>query len=128
LLVNATPIGRDDDAIPFEIDTLSSGTLVVDLVYGARPTSLVSGVIARGGAIIDGYDVLLNQVRKQFYMMTGQKMPATIGRQSVASHALGNSLYREAELHERPPLSRVKEPPASQIEALLQTRMNIAKA
>jgi hypothetical protein len=101
---------------------------VVDLVYGARPTPLVSEVIARGGAIIDGYDVLLNQVRKQFYMMTGQKMPATIGRQNVASHAFGNPLYRETELHVRQSLSRVKDPAPTQIEALLPTRMNIAKA
>jgi len=47
LLVNATPVGRDDGAMPFEIDTLSRGTLVVDLVYGTRPTPLVEGVIAR---------------------------------------------------------------------------------
>src|SRR6266700_481020 len=127
LLVNATPIGRDDDAIPFEIDTLSSGTLVVDLVYGARPTPLVSGVIARGGAIIDGYDVLLNQVRKQFHMMTGQKMPVAIGRQNVASQAFGNPISRDPE-PQRPSLSRVKEQASAQIEALLQTRLNIAKA
>jgi 3-dehydroquinate dehydratase / shikimate dehydrogenase len=85
LLVNATPVGRDDDCIPFEIDTLGTGTIVVDLAYGARPTPLVAGMVARGGAVVDGYDVLLNQVRKQFLMMIGREMPATIGRQTAAS-------------------------------------------
>jgi len=129
LLVNATPVGRDDNAMPFEVNTLSRGTLVIDLVYGARPTPLMDAVIARGGAIIDGYDVLLSQVRKQFQMMTGLEMPVTIGRQSIAPRAFGNFVSAEAESQNgRPPLSRVKEPALIQITGLLQTRMNVAKA
>ncbi len=129
LLVNATPVGRDDNAMPFEVNTLSRGTLVIDLVYGARPTPLMDAVIARGGTIIDGYDVLLSQVRKQFHMMTGLEMPLAIGRQAVSSHAFDNSVSTEAELQNgRPPLSRVKEPALIQIAGLLQTRMNVAKA
>ena len=92
LLVNATPVGRDDDSLPFDIDSLASSTVVVDLVYGARPTPLVTGVVARGGSVIDGYDVLLNQVRKQFHMMTGREMPAAIGRHTVTAHSYGNPL------------------------------------
>lgn len=91
LLVNATPVGRDDDSIPFDIEALRPGTLVIDLTYRARPTSLAMEVVARGGTIIDGYDVLLNQVRKQFRMMTGRELPASIGRQTVISHVFGNS-------------------------------------
>lgn len=86
LLVNATPVGRDDDRMPFEIETLSTGATVVDLAYGLRPTPLVAGIVARGGSVIDGYDVLLNQVRKQFHLMTGREMPANIDRQTAASH------------------------------------------
>src|SRR5271169_1014736 len=97
LLVNATPVGRDDDSVPFDIETLSPGTLVIDLVYRAQPTSLAAGVIARGGTIIDGYDVLLNQVRKQFHMMTGWQLPSTIDRQTVTSQEFGSGiLYRQA--------------------------------
>jgi hypothetical protein len=61
--------------------------------------------------------------------MTGQKMPAAIGRQTVASPALRNSACPAAGLqNSNPSLSRVKEPASIQIEALRQPRMNIAKA
>jgi 3-dehydroquinate dehydratase/shikimate dehydrogenase len=85
LLVNATPVGKNDDALPFAIDALDSGTTVVDLAYGKCPTPLVSGVLARGGSVIDGHDVLLTQVRKQFRMMIGRELPASIGRETVVS-------------------------------------------
>jgi 3-dehydroquinate dehydratase/shikimate dehydrogenase len=83
LLVNATPVGRDDQRIPFEIDAVRADTTVVDLSYGPRPTPLAAGVAARGGIVIDGYDVLLNQVRKQFLLMTGREMPPAIGRKTA---------------------------------------------
>lgn len=85
LLVNATPIGREDDALPFAIDSLSRDTVVVDLAYGTRPTPLVSGIHTLGGTVIDGYDVVLTQVRKQFEMMVGLEMPSSVGRDAVMS-------------------------------------------
>jgi 3-dehydroquinate dehydratase/shikimate dehydrogenase len=85
LLVNATPIGREDDALPFAIDSLSRDTVVVDLAYGTCPTPLVSGIHTRGGTVIDGYDVVLTQVRKQFEMMVGLEMPSSVGRDAVMS-------------------------------------------
>jgi 3-dehydroquinate dehydratase/shikimate dehydrogenase len=84
LVVNATPVGRDDGCMPFDISSVDRNTVVVDLVYGMQPAPLVAGMMARGGAIIDGYDVLLSQVRKQFQKMTGLEMPANIGRQTAA--------------------------------------------
>jgi 3-dehydroquinate dehydratase/shikimate dehydrogenase len=101
LLVNATPVGRDDNSIPFDIDTLGPDTLVVDLVYRARPTPLAEGVVARGGTVIDGYDVLLNQVRKQFHMMTGCPLPPTIGRRTATSHGFRNGISSMRELPEK---------------------------
>jgi 3-dehydroquinate dehydratase / shikimate dehydrogenase len=85
LLVNATPIGREDDTLPFPIHSLNRNAVVVDLAYGARPTPLVSGIHARGGTVIDGYDVVLTQVRKQFAMMIGEEMPRSVGREDVIS-------------------------------------------
>jgi 3-dehydroquinate dehydratase / shikimate dehydrogenase len=83
LLVNATPVGRDEECVPFEIDAVPTGATVVDLAYGPRPTPLAAGIAARGGTVIGGYDVLLNQVRKQFLLMTGREMPARIGRETA---------------------------------------------
>jgi 3-dehydroquinate dehydratase/shikimate dehydrogenase len=104
LIVNATPVGRDHDAFPFVIETLSNDTLVIDLAYGAEPTPLVSAVLARGGTAIDGHDVLLTQVRKQFQLMTGLEMPASIDRETVLAGNVGNFLSaepaRQAEAYE----------------------------
>jgi 3-dehydroquinate dehydratase/shikimate dehydrogenase len=86
LLVNATPVGREDDSLPFAIDSLSRDTVVVDLAYGTRPTPLVSGMHTRGNMVIDGHDVVLTQVRKQFHMMVGQEMPRSVGRDAVMAN------------------------------------------
>jgi 3-dehydroquinate dehydratase / shikimate dehydrogenase len=78
IVVNATPVGRDTDEIPFKIERLNNEAVVIDLVYGSRPTPLVGGTRARQQVAIDGRDVLLTQVRHQFQMMTGREMPDAI--------------------------------------------------
>jgi 3-dehydroquinate dehydratase/shikimate dehydrogenase len=93
VIVNATPVGRDNDGFPFVMDTLDDRTLVIDLAYSSQPTPLVSAVVARGGTAIDGYNVLLTQVRKQFHLMTGLEMPAGISREMVLGRA-GDSMPR----------------------------------
>jgi 3-dehydroquinate dehydratase/shikimate dehydrogenase len=78
IVVNATPVGRDTDEIPFKIERLNNDAVVIDLVYGSRPTPLIGGIKARRQIAIDGREVLLTQVRHQFRMMTGQEMPDAI--------------------------------------------------
>jgi 3-dehydroquinate dehydratase/shikimate dehydrogenase len=90
VIVNATPVGKDNDGFPFVVDSLGDKTLVIDLAYGSQPTPLVSAVRARGGIAIDGYDVLLTQVRKQFCLMTGLEMPAEISREAALTIGNGN--------------------------------------
>ncbi len=93
LLVNATPIGQqEDDSLPFAIVSLGSETVVVDLAYGTRPTPLVSGTLARGGTVIDGHEVVLTQVRRQFQMMVGRELPASVGRETIVSRNGGYAL------------------------------------
>jgi 3-dehydroquinate dehydratase / shikimate dehydrogenase len=99
VIVNATPVGKENDGFPFVIDTLSSNTLVIDLAYGAQPTPLVSAVQACGGTAIDGYDVLLTQVRRQFQLMTGLEMPAEIDRGTVLDGNATNLLSAALQAH-----------------------------
>lgn len=87
IVVNATPVGRDSEEVPFQIETLNNEAVVIDLVYGSRPTPLVGRTLEREQVVIDGRDVLLTQVLQQFQMMTGKVMsPAlaleTLGRQT----------------------------------------------
>lgn len=75
IVVNATPVGRDTADVPFELERLSDEAVVIDLVYGSRPTTLVDTTRARRQVAIDGRDVLVTQVRHQFRLMTGKEMP-----------------------------------------------------
>ena len=75
IVVNATPVGRDTDEVPFELDQLNDDAVVIDLVYGSRPTPLVDTTRARHQLAIDGRDVLVTQVSRQFQLMTGKEMP-----------------------------------------------------
>jgi len=92
IVVNATPVGRDEPvAAPFALESLSQEAIIIDLVYGAKPTPLVAHSRAREQVVLDGRDVLLTQVKRQFEMMTGNKMPIAQGlvdTQKFATHSL----------------------------------------
>jgi 3-dehydroquinate dehydratase / shikimate dehydrogenase len=76
LLVNATSLGRSaEDPLPFSVDSLRPGTVVVDLVYKDEPTPLLAAAAARGLTVVDGREVLVYQALGQFRWMTGREMP-----------------------------------------------------
>jgi shikimate 5-dehydrogenase len=83
IVVNATPVGRDSDEVPFKLEQLNNDAVVIDLVYGSRPTPLVGGTVAREQTVIDGRDVLLTQVLHQFRMMTDREMPISMAAGSL---------------------------------------------
>ncbi len=75
LIVNATPVGRDDGQSPFLLDEMSPHTVVVDLVYGADTTPLIAAAREAGSIAIDGRQILLAEVLCQFRQMSGAEMP-----------------------------------------------------
>jgi 3-dehydroquinate dehydratase/shikimate dehydrogenase len=81
IVVNATPVGRDTDEVPFAPERLHDDAVVIDLVYGSRPTPLMDTTRARRQIAIDGRDVLVTQVRHQFRMMTGKEMSIALAQQ-----------------------------------------------
>ena len=85
LLVNATSLGRgEDDPLPFDVERLRPGAVVIDLVYLLdRPTRLLVEAAARGAVAIDGREVLVDQARGQFRMMTGQELPMDLARRAA---------------------------------------------
>src|SRR4030095_7170807 len=48
IVVNATPVGRDSDEIPFKIERLNNEAVVIDLVYGSPPPTPAWRQRARG--------------------------------------------------------------------------------
>jgi 3-dehydroquinate dehydratase / shikimate dehydrogenase len=84
VIVNATPVGRGDNQMPFAIDGLSSDAIIADLVYARDPTPLVRAAMEMGKKIITGQEVLLIQVRRQFRLMTGHEMSEELARKILA--------------------------------------------
>jgi len=84
ILVNATSVGRGDgEALPFPVDGLRTGAVVIDMVYGDGPTPLLREAEARGAVMVDGREVLLGQAVGQFRMMTGRDLPRELVRRIV---------------------------------------------
>ena len=82
LVVHATPLTAES---PFPVEDLRADGVVVELVYGAAPTPLMTAARERGGVAIDGREVLLVEARRQFRMMTGRSMPAGPARALIGS-------------------------------------------
>ena len=103
IVVNATPVGRDDGEIPFRVETLGEDAVVIDLVYGSEPTPLVARARALERVAIDGREVLLTQVLRQFQLMTGREMPASLAREKIGFSAEHSDLVLAGDSESVPP-------------------------
>jgi shikimate 5-dehydrogenase len=77
-------VGREDDNTPFEVASARADAIIVDLVYSSGCTRLVSDSLCSGRVAIDGREVLLVQVERQFRMMTGKQMPEGLGQEVLS--------------------------------------------
>jgi shikimate dehydrogenase len=84
LLVNTTSVGlRGEDpfkALPIAVDALDGYPCVVDLVYGERPTGLVSAALSVGATVVDGLEILVRQGARSFERWTGHAAPLDVLR------------------------------------------------
>jgi shikimate dehydrogenase len=84
LIVNTTAVGlRDEDPfehLPLRRDGFGPGQVVVDMVYGDRPSTLLEAAAAAGAATVDGIEVLVQQGALSFEIWTGQKPPLDVMR------------------------------------------------
>ncbi len=76
LVVHATPLTEP----PFRVGSLNRYAVVLDLGYGAAPTPLAATARAHGRTVVDGFQVLLVEVRRQFRLMTGRRLPSGLAR------------------------------------------------
>jgi shikimate dehydrogenase len=79
LLVNTTAVGlRGEDPfeeLPLDAAAFAPGQLVVDMVYGERPSLLLSAAEAAGATTVDGIEVLVQQGALSFRIWTGREAP-----------------------------------------------------
>jgi shikimate dehydrogenase len=85
LIVNATSAGLTESVkeLPLDVDTLHSGHVLVDLVYGSAATPLVSAALARGARAIDGTEMLVMQAASSYRLWTGEEPPVDVMRAIV---------------------------------------------
>ena len=72
LVVNATPVGMTDDAMPFDPAVLARTAAVVDLVYRKGETALVHAARRRKLAACDGLTMLVEQGALAFERWFGE--------------------------------------------------------
>jgi shikimate 5-dehydrogenase len=94
LIVNATPVGTEPGEMPFEVDRLDEDATVVDHVYSPQATALMAATRALGRVAIEGREILLAQVHRQFERMLRREMPPVsltglAGLESCAMAAIG---------------------------------------
>jgi 3-dehydroquinate dehydratase/shikimate dehydrogenase len=72
VLVHATTA---KEFVPFPVDGLDPATVIFDLNYQATETPLIAAARAAGCVTIDGKEMLLSELSRQFHLMTGHDMP-----------------------------------------------------
>lgn len=76
LVVNATPLGSTEgDGPPVRLEHVSPHAVVMDLVYGPRPTPWVEAARAAGRTAHDGLGLLVFQARRSLELWLGQPVP-----------------------------------------------------
>jgi shikimate dehydrogenase len=79
LIANTTAVGLAGEdpfaELPLARDAFGPGQVVVDMVYGARPSELLAAAQAAGAATVDGIEVLVRQGALSFEIWTGRRAP-----------------------------------------------------
>jgi shikimate dehydrogenase len=77
LIVNTTAVGlRGEDPfqhLPLERERFDPRQVVVDMVYGDRPSALLEAAAAAGATTVDGLEVLVQQGALSLEIWTGRK-------------------------------------------------------
>jgi shikimate dehydrogenase len=89
LIVNATPIGSDGEAVPFPVEWITPAQFVFDLVYRPLVTRLVQGARDQGARAINGLMMLLFQGLAAFEIWTGQPAPEAAMRAALERAVVG---------------------------------------
>lgn len=84
LVVNATPVGLDGQALPFDLDSLEPDAVVIDLIARPDETALVRTARARGHRAADGLEMLVAQGALAFERWFGVAPDRAAMRRSLA--------------------------------------------
>lgn len=84
LIVNTTAVGlrgeNPFEHLPLTRESFGPGQVVVDMVYGERPSALLAAAEAAGATTVDGLEVLVQQGALSLEIWTGRKPPLEVMR------------------------------------------------
>lgn len=84
LIINTTAVGlRGEDPfehLPLTPDGFEPDQVVLDMVYGDRPSALLAAAEAQGATTVDGLEVLVQQGALSLEIWTGRKPPLDVMR------------------------------------------------
>ncbi|MDF1695926.1 MAG: type I 3-dehydroquinate dehydratase [Saprospiraceae bacterium] len=75
IIINATPVGKKGMKLIFDPARMTQNSIAIDMAYAKKDTQLVAHCRKNGKRIIEGKEILLHQVKKQFTGLTGEEMP-----------------------------------------------------
>jgi shikimate dehydrogenase len=92
IVVNCTSVGLHEPdatfkALPLHADSLSAGSLVVDMVYRDGGTQLLEAARTRGASVVDGLEILVAQGAASFERWTGLEAPREAMRKATTTIA-----------------------------------------
>ena len=82
VLVNATSLGLHGEDLPAELGPEPAG-VVLDLVYGEKPTALCRWADAQGARVVEGLEVLVRQGARSLERWTGRTAPLDAMRRAA---------------------------------------------
>lgn len=83
LIVNATPIGLNNEPSLINDKMIDKHTIVYDLVYRPMNTNLIKQAKKHNSMIIYGYEMLLHQAAQSFELWHNRKAPLDIMKQAI---------------------------------------------
>ncbi|MEA2669768.1 MAG: shikimate dehydrogenase, partial [Chloroflexota bacterium] len=89
LVVNATPVGSDGEAVPFPVEWITPSQFIFDLIYRPLVTRLVQGARDQGARAINGLTMLLFQGLAAFEIWTDQPAPEEAMRAALERAVVG---------------------------------------
>jgi len=83
IIINTTPIGKNNDGLPIEEKLIKKGQIVFDINYSIEGTPLLIAAEKKKAITIDGLEMLLRQGMKQFEIYTGVEAPEEAMRNAL---------------------------------------------
>jgi shikimate dehydrogenase len=84
LIVNTTAVGLHGEDpfehLPLRRDGFGPGQVVVDMVYGDTPSTLLAAAAGAGTTVVDGIEVLVQQGALSLQLWTGREAPLDVMR------------------------------------------------